>query len=113
MSGYDRWLESPAVDGPEPVECEECGGTGAQGKVVVLSGKVPGRCWEVISAHPADHPDARNAAIHAAVTGSVGCIYNGVEVARAKDCTACDGEGYVAPNTIEEEPDKGLMRGEG
>ena len=28
MSDYDRWLEAPATDCPEPVECPRCDGSG-------------------------------------------------------------------------------------
>lgn len=28
MSGYDRWLEGPGVDAPEPQDCFDCDGSG-------------------------------------------------------------------------------------
>lgn len=43
----------------------------------------PGRRWRVVTDHPTDDSDVRNAAVHARVTGSVGCTYNDATVTRA------------------------------
>jgi hypothetical protein len=53
------------------------------GAIVDLGGPDGGRFWRVTTGEPADHPDAQAAAVHARVTGSVGCTYNGVTVESA------------------------------
>jgi hypothetical protein len=51
-------------------------------RVIDLGGPEGGRYWMVVSDHAADDPDARSAAVHARLTGSVGCTYNDAKVER-------------------------------
>ena len=50
--------------------------------VIDIGGPKPSRYWRVTSDHPPAHPDAHAAAVHARLTGSVGCTYNDVTVKR-------------------------------
>lgn len=53
-------------------------------RIIDLGGPDRSRYWRVISDHSIDDEDARSAAIHARVTGSVGCTYNGAKVERVE-----------------------------
>ena len=50
--------------------------------ILDLGGPDGGRYWRVVSDHAVDDPDVRAAAVHARVTGSVGCTYNDARVVR-------------------------------
>lgn len=52
-------------------------------RIIDLGGPEGGRYWRVLTDHAVDHPDAQAAAVHAAMTGSVGCTYNDAQVERA------------------------------
>lgn len=71
---HEGW-PSPIAAGQEALELEE--------KIVDLGAPEGGRYWRVVSDHPIDHPDVQSAAVHARVTGSVGCTYNEAKVERA------------------------------
>lgn len=47
--------------------------------IVDLGGPDGGRFWRVTSGHSANHPNARDAAVMARVTGSVGATSNSVD----------------------------------
>lgn len=58
--------------------------------VIDLGGPEGGRYWVVVSGHSVNHEDARAAAVHARMTGSVGATYNEARVQSLTCVTEAD-----------------------